>query len=268
MSELQRTRPQAPLLLRAVALCGFVLLYIPLVLLLFQSVRILNPLGGYLWTLDGYRKVFQNIEVIEAAVRSGVVALGTSVLATTIGTLASVALVRSEFFGKRWLERLSALTLGMPEIVLGLSLLIWFVVLHITLGMLSLVIAHTTFSLSYVILTVSARLKTLPLSLEEAARDLGANAWTSFWRVTFPMLLPAIIAGALMSFTLSFDDFVVSFFTAGAGTDTLPLKIYSMVRYQSGPEINALASLTFGVTVALVLVVASILQKMRHNTTT
>jgi spermidine/putrescine transport system permease protein len=141
----------------------------------------------------------------------------------------------------------------MPEIVLGLSLLIWFVLLKLTLGVLSIVLAHITFSVSYVMITVKARLHGFDEMLEEAARDLGATPWKTFWKVTFPLIWPGILSGALMAFTLSFDDFLITFFTAGVGSDTLPLKIYSMIKFGVSPEINALSTIMLGVTLLMVL---------------
>jgi spermidine/putrescine transport system permease protein len=137
--------------------------------------------------------------------------------------------------------------------VLGLSLLIWFVLLRITLGSFSIILAHITFSVSYVIITVKARLDGFDYSLEEAAQDLGASPWQTFWRVTFPLIWPGVLSGALMAFTLSFDDFLITFFTAGVGSDTLPLKIYAMIKFGVSPEINALSTLMLGATLVMIL---------------
>jgi spermidine/putrescine transport system permease protein len=143
--------------------------------------------------------------------------------------------------------------LVMPEIVMGLSLLIWFVRLGIPLGQFCIILGHITFSLSYVLITVRARLEDFDPSVEEAARDLGATPWQTFWRVTLPLISPAILSGALIAFTLSFDDFLVTFFTAGVGSDTLPVRIYSMIKFGMSPEIHALSSLVLGATLVLVL---------------
>jgi spermidine/putrescine transport system permease protein len=140
----------------------------------------------------------------------------------------------------------------MPEIVMGISLLIWFVMLRLTLGTVSIVLAHITFSTSYVVITVKARLDGFDEALIEAAHDLGANSWQTFWRITLPIIWPGILSGALMAFTLSFDDFLITFFTAGVGSDTLPLKIYSMIKFGVTPEINALSTVMLGVTLVLV----------------
>ena len=142
----------------------------------------------------------------------------------------------------------------MPEIVLGLSLLIWFVLLRFTLGTFSIILAHTTFSISYVIITVKARLHGFDQSLEEAAKDLGATPWKTFWKVTFPLIWPGILSGALIAFTLSFDDFLITYFTAGVGSDTLPLKVYAMIKFGVTPEINALSTIMLAATLFLVVV--------------
>jgi spermidine/putrescine transport system permease protein len=232
--------------LRGIAVFGFLLLYVPLVTLVTGSFK-----GG---TLDWYRSLFANTAVLDALSVSVWVAFWSMALSTLIGTAAALALVRSRFPGKRWLDALTHVPLIMPEIVLGLSLLIWFVLLRISLGSLSIVLAHVTFSVSYVIITVKARLLGFDRSLEDAARDLGATPWQTFRRVTFPLIRPGVISGALMAFTLSFDDFLITFFTAGVGSDTLPLKIYSMIKFGVSPEINALSTLMLGTTIVLVLV--------------
>jgi spermidine/putrescine transport system permease protein len=173
--------------------------------------------------------------------------------ATLLGTSAALAITRTRFPGRKILDALTYVPLIMPEIVLGLSLLIWFVLLQLTLGVVSIVLAHITFCVSYVIITVKARLHGFDESLEEAALDLGATPWKTFWQVTFPLIWPGVLSGALMAFTLSFDDFLITFFTAGVGSDTLPLKIYSMIKFGVTPEINALSTIMLAVTLLMVL---------------
>ncbi len=145
----------------------------------------------------------------------------------------------------------------MPELVLGLGLLIWMVFLHLTLGMLSLTLAHITFCLSYVIVTVRSRLQTFDASLIDAARDLGANSFQLAIWIIWPLLRPAVLAGWIMAFMLSFDDFIISFYTSGVGMDTLPIKLYSMIKYTLNPDLYALSSLLilagFGFMVAILL---------------
>lgn len=223
-------------------------LYFPLALLSLSSFR-----GGPSY-LHWYHRAFSDPQLLLALRNSIIIGLGTTLLSTTLGTLAALGM-RRHFYGRVVFESFLNLPLVLPEIVLGLAMLVWFVFLNITLGLLSVVLAHTTFTVSYVALIVLARLKGLDPLLEEAAADLGATPWRIFWQVTFPMLLPAIISGALLAFTLSFDDFLITFFTAGVGSDTLPLRIYSMMRFGITPEMNAISSTMLFLTLAAVLAV-------------
>lgn len=230
---------------------GFILagLYFPL-----AALSVLSFQGGpsfFHW----YQKAFTDPTLLQALKNSLIIGLGTTLLSTTIGTLAAMGLRKHKFFGKLLFESLLNLPLVLPEIVLGLALLIWFSFLGITLGLFSVVLAHTTFSVSYVILIILARMKSLDPLLEEAAADLGATPWRTFWRVTFPLLLPAIVSGGLLSFTLSFDDFLITFFTSGVGSDTLPTRIYSMMRFGLTPEMNAISSAVLFITLAAVVTV-------------
>ncbi|MEO5970534.1 MAG: ABC transporter permease, partial [Bdellovibrionia bacterium] len=220
-------------LAKAITAVGFLLLYIPLVSLVIYSFlsSVGSPGGEHEWTLEWYRKLAANREVLHALNMSVSVGIWSTLGATVLGTSAALALTRTRFPGRKVLNALTYVPLIMPEIVLGLSLLIWFVVLQMTLGVFSIILAHITFCISYVIITVKARLHGFDESVEEAARDLGATPWKTFWKVTFPLIWPGVLSGALMAFTLSFDDFLITFFTAGVGSDTLPLKIYSMIKF-------------------------------------
>lgn len=233
---------------------GFLLLYIPLFSLVVFSFLGPSAPGSIeqVWTLEWYYKLVQNTQVLEAFKLSLKVGFWSTVGSAFLGTTAALALTRSRFPGRKIFDAITYVPLIMPEIVLGLALLIWFVFLKITLGVYSIILAHITFSMSYVIITVKARLHGFDESLLEAARDLGATPWRSFWRVTFPLIWPGILSGSLMAFTLSFDDFLITFFTAGVGSDTLPLKIYSMIKFGVTPEINALSTLMLGATLILV----------------
>ena len=160
-------------------------------------------------------------------------------------------------------RRLKSLTfmvltpVAMPEILLGVSLLLFFIqVLNLTLGMLSIILAHITFSIGFVAVIVRARLAGMDENLFEAARDLGASPWETFRYVTFPLILPAIVAGGLMAFTLSIDDFVITFFTAGVGVQTLPLRIYSMIKIAVTPEVNAVSTLLMLLTLTMIVLAA------------
>lgn len=234
---------------RVVTALAFLLLYIPLVTLVWGSFH--GPEG---WTLEWYARVLTNSQTLEALERSVWIAACSTLISTVLGTAGALALERSRFRAKSALEVVTFVPLVMPEIVLGLSLLIWFVALRMTLGVLSIMLAHVTFSVSYVIITVRARLEGLDPHIEEAAQDLGATPLQVFFRVTLPLILPGVVSGALMAFTLSFDDFLITFFTAGVGTDTLPLRIYSMIKYGISPEIHALSTVLMVATFLLVFV--------------
>lgn len=255
LSEAARPRPNR--FAKALTVFGFFLLYIPLVVLVTYSFLSSASVGNSdrHWTLEWYVKVFSNRDIMQAVNMSVWIAIWSTLLSTFLGTLAALALERYDFSGKRFFDLLIHVPLILPEMVLGLALLIWFVFLNITLGAYSIILAHTTFSLSYVVITVRARLHGFDRSLEEAAQDLGATPWMSFCRVTFPLLWPGILSGALMAFTLSFDDFLMTFFTAGGDSDTLPIKIYAMVRHGVTPEVNALSTLLLAVTFLMVLLV-------------
>ncbi|OFZ82011.1 MAG: hypothetical protein A2583_01360 [Bdellovibrionales bacterium RIFOXYD1_FULL_53_11] len=250
-----RPRPKAPVAAKAMTAFAFLLIYVPLAALVVYSF--LGPSNGPgtpdAGTLVWYEKVFSNTQILGSLYASLWVGLWSTVGATVIGTAAALALERTRFPGRGVLEGIVHVPLIMPEIVLGLSMLMWFVLLRITLGYFSIILAHITFSVSYVIITVKARLHGFDDSLEEAARDLGASPWQVFWRVTFPLIWPGVLSGALMAFTLSFDDFLITFFTAGVGSDTLPLKIYSMIKFGVSREINALSTLMLVFTFALVM---------------
>jgi spermidine/putrescine transport system permease protein len=236
----------------AITAVVFTILYLPLVAMVVYSFR--GPPGTPPnWSLEWYGKALTNSAVLDALQISCAVGLSSALVSSVLGTAAALALARGTFPGRKTLDAVSHLSLIMPDIVMGLSLLIWFVFLRITLGAASIVLAHVTFSLSYVILTVRARLEGFDRSLEEAARDLGASPWQTFVHVTFPLIWPGVLSGALLSFTLSFDDFLVAFFTAGPGSDTLPLRIYAMIKYGVTPEINALSTVMLAATLALVL---------------
>ncbi len=249
-----KLRPRPPLIAKAATWIAFLMLYIPLVALVVYSFLKQQGGEGHVWTLEWYQKVVSDPLVLGAFNMSLWVGVWSTIGSTVLGTTAALALSRSRFPGHKVFDAVSHLPLVMPEIVMGLSLLIWFVLLRITLGAFSIILAHITFSVSYVMIIVKARLHGFDESLIEAAHDLGATSWKTFWKVTFPLILPGIVSGALMAFTLSFDDFLITFFTAGVGSDTLPLKIYSMIKFGVTPEINALSTLMLGATLFLVMI--------------
>jgi spermidine/putrescine transport system permease protein len=244
-----------PLWLLLAAGFTYAFLYVPLavvVLYSFNDSRLNAEWVGF--TLDWYRVLFDDTEMLVAARNSLLIAFFSSLVATVLGTMAGLAMHR---YRLRWLPLLVVTPVAMPEILLGVSLLVFFIqVLHLTLGMLSVVLAHITFSIGFVAIVVRARLAGMDESLFEAARDLGATPWQTFRLVTFPLILPAVVAGALMAFTLSIDDFVITFFTAGVGVSTLPLQIYSMIKIAVTPEVNAVSTLLMLLTLIMVLAAA------------
>jgi len=224
-------------------------LHVPLVALAVVSFR-----GGQ-GTFEWYGRAFSDPQLLGALRNSLWVGLGTTVLSLALGTGCAIGLRRRRFPGRAWVEAALNLPLVLPEIVMGISLLVWFVFLNFSLGIVSIIIGHATFSISYVTLVVLARLATMDPLLEEASSDLGATPWRTFLSVTLPQLLPALASGALLAFTLSFDDFLITFFAAGVGSETLPVRIYSMLRFGITPEINAISTAILGVTLLAVFVI-------------
>ncbi|MEM2924117.1 MAG: ABC transporter permease [Methanocellales archaeon] len=209
---------------------------------------------NFVWqgfTFYWYWKLLSNEAILSAFKNSLIVAILTTLLSTVIGTLLAFALVRYDFRGRGVLNNTIFLPVIIPEIIQGISLLVFFVWIGMQLGISTIVIAHTAFCISFVAIVVKARLHGLDRTLEEAAMDLGANKIQTFLKITLPLTMPGIIAGALLAFTLSLDDFVITFFTAGVGSTTLPLKIYSMIKFGITPEINAISTILLLVSIIL-----------------
>src|SRR5215213_6300368 len=240
-----------------------IFLYAPLTLIFAYSFNA-NAINMAVWsgfTTDWYITLFgmhpagaafdaaftENPERILQVVRNSlVVALSASAVSTVIGTAAALAVGRYEFVGKRFYQALLVLPMIMPDIVLGIALLIFFVGAGIQLSLFTIVVGHCTFLTCYAYVVVSARLATMDESLERASADLGAGPWTTFRRVTLPMLMPGIVGGFLLGFIISLDDVVITYFIAGVDTQTLPLFILAMMRRGIRPQINALAVLLIG----------------------
>jgi spermidine/putrescine transport system permease protein len=222
-----------------------------------------NPKGRYNQTWDGftfkwYGKLFEIPELTSALITSLVIAVVATILSTVLGTGIGYALGRYRFRGSGTLNLIMFATTSSPELVMGASLLSFFVSLGVGLGAVTITIAHVMFSLSFVAIVVRARVLTLDRSIEEAAADLGATPWTTFWKVTFPIILPAVFSGVLLAFALSIDDFVVTNFTAGT-TVTFPLWIWGSTRVGLPPQVNVMGTLifAFGVLVALAMTLGS-----------
>ena len=236
----------------------YAFLYLPILVMVvysFNQAKYTSAWRGF--TLDWYRQLLSNGPLLNAALNSLYVALLSALFATILGVLAALCLRRNRFPGRKiLLGAIYVLTVS-PEMVMGISLLIFFIALHLPLGFLTLLIAHTTLGLPFVALTVLARLAEFDEHLVEAARDLGASEAQAFRHVILPGIMPAVMAGWLLAFTLSMDDVLISFFVAGPTFEVLPLKIYSMVRLGVKPDINALSAIMFCVTVALVMLAFS-----------
>jgi len=242
----------------AMAILAF--LYLPLLILAlysFNESRINAVWSGF--TFDWYLALFKNRRVLEALTNSLIVAFASTIVSTVLGTTAAIALNKYQYKYKNVINGLLYLPILIPEIVMGLSLLVLFSQAHIPLGKTSLILAHITFCVSFVVITVNARLEGMRPELEQAAMDLYATPFQTFRYVTLPLAMPGIVAGALMAFTLSIDDFIISFFVAGPNSTTLPLYIYAMVKRGISPEINALSTLLMLATIVLV-VLAQVLQ--------
>lgn len=249
-------RPRTRKILLGYTILVFLFFYIPIFILMIFSFN--NSKLGTVWTgftFDWYVKLITDTQILSAAENSLIVAFTTMIISCILGTLAALAFHRYEFPGKKVVETLFYIPVVIPDIVMGVSLLVLYGKLHITLGLITVIPGHVAFATSFVILVLLARLAGFDRSLEEAAKDLGANGWQTFWKVTFPLILPGILAGALLAFTMSLDEFVIAFFTLGPGSDTLPVLIYSMVRMGVSPEINALATILILLIAATVLIV-------------
>jgi len=234
-----------------VAILGYLFLYAPLAIVVvysFNDSRLNAQWVGF--TLDWYRKLFHNEEMLGAAWNSLLIGVTASLISTLLGTMAGYAMYR---FKLRLLPFLVVAPIAIPEILTGVSLLIFFVAINLTLGLASIVLAHIAFCIGFVAIVVRARLAGMDESLVEAARDLGATPFQAFRLITLPLIMPGVIAGALMAFTLSIDDFVITYFTAGAGALTLPLEIYTMVKISVTPEVNAVSTLLMALTLALIV---------------
>ena len=228
--------------------------YIPLVVLIVYSF---NSGKGNTWTgfsTKWYTELFQNSDRLWVSFRySIIIALISALTSTIIGTLGAIALHWHNFKHKKYLQLISYLPLIIPEIIMGVSLLILFTQIKFKLGLTTIFLAHTTFNIPFVLFIVLSRLDEFDYSIVEAAYDLGANERQTLQKVIIPSLMPAIISGFLMAMTLSLDDFVITFFVAGPGSSTLPLHIYSMLKFGVSPVINALSVILIAGTVALAI---------------
>ena len=239
----------------------FLFLYIPILILIIYSFNESRQIGiwtGFSWRW--YGELMRDEAVLDALKLSLWVATWSTIISTFLGTLTALAMERHRFWGKITYDAILYLPIIIPDIVMALSTLLFFVVLGVALSRYTILIAHVAFNISFVAIVVRARLADMSSTLEEAAADLGANEWQTFRRVTLPLLMPGIVSGALLAFTLSLDDFVITFFVAGPGSTTLPVRVYSMIRFGLTPEVNAVSTLMFlGST--LLVIISLVLQR-------
>jgi spermidine/putrescine transport system permease protein len=228
-------------------------LHLPLLILMafsFNASRFSVEWTGF--TLAWFRGLADRPDILAGLRNSLVVGVTSTIISTVLGTMLALALSRHRFRGRRAMESLLYVPLVTPEIVVGISLLVLFAAMGVRLGIATIVIAHVAFSISFVTVVVRARLAGMDGHLEEAAMTLGAGPWRSFRRVTLPLIMPGVVAGALLAFTLSFDDYVITSFVAGSGSSTLPVVIYGMVRRNIDPTVNAVSTVVLLVTTVLI----------------
>ncbi len=255
----------------------YLFMYIPIVVLIvfsfnssktnivFEGVVNRGPCGPFYW----YCQLFQNRDVLNATRNTLIIAFTSTIIATIVGTMAALALQRYNFRGRDFSETTMYFPIVTPEIVMGIGILVMFSAAfgsinsalaltgdqRLSMGLGTVIVSHIAFSVPFVILTVRARLHGFDNRVEEAAMDLGANEWTTFRRVTLPLIAPGVLAGAMLAFTLSLDDFIITFFTTGPGATTLPIYVYGLLRRIVTPEVNALS--TIWILVVLVAVAIS-----------
>ena len=232
----------------------FLFLYIPILVVIvfsFNSGDQISVWEGFSFTW--YAKLFKNPDVWRACKNSLTIAGIATVISTIIGTAAALAIEKYRFRFRNVMIRSLFLPLIIPDIVLAIALLTYFVLIRYPLGLTSVIFAHVVFNIAYVTIVVRARLEGYDSALEEAALDLGANEWQTFWQITFPLISPGIIGGALLAFTLSIDDFVITFFTAGVGYTTLSVHIYSSIKFGITPELNAISTMLLVNSIVLIL---------------
>ena len=238
-----------------VLLLGF--LYLPIIIMAAMSFNA-SPFYQlpFEWTTDWYSSLWQNDQLIAATWNSIEIAIITTLISTVLGSMASLALYRYEFRGKKLLQALLFPPIAIPWLITGTAMLIFFFGVGIGRGLVAILLGHVALALPYVIVVVSARLQTFAPELEEAARSLGANQWQVTMRVTLPWIMPGVIAGGLFAFAVSFDQFVVSYFLSTPGQTTLPVEIYAAIRKGFTPEINAVSPIIIAVSMALMLLTA------------
>ena len=246
----------------------YLFLYLPIAVVVafsFNTSKLNVVFEGF--TLEWYVKMWSNKALMDSFVNTLIVAVVSTLLATVLGTLCAVGLNRFEFRLKSLISNNLYIPIVIPELVFAIAVLILFSSINIPMSMFTLIVSHVTFSMPFVVITVRSRLAGFDKSVEEAARDLGANELHTFFRVTLPMIAPGVMSGAMLALTLSLDDVVVSFFTAGPDSQTLPLKILGMVKKGISPDVNALSTLIILGTVLLLVSTTIIQTKLERQET-
>jgi spermidine/putrescine transport system permease protein len=242
-----------PRWLIAVSIGVYAFLHVPiLVLVIFSFNDSKFSVDWVGFTLDWYYRLLERPDILRGLKASMIVGGASTVISAILGTMIAMALARHRFKGRTALEGFLYVPIVTPEIVVGISLLILFALIKIPLGLTTIIIAHVAFCVSFVVIVVLARLEGMDGTLEEASMILGADEVTTFWKVTVPQLWPGILSGALLAFTMSFDDFVITSFVSGSGSSTLPIVVYGMVRRNIEPSINAISTIILLVTTALI----------------
>ena len=242
-----------------------IFLYFPIfVLVLFSFNKSSLNIRWEGFTLSWYKELFSNTELLEAFFNTMLVGITSTVVALVVGTISAVALYKYTFKGKTLINSLLYIPIVIPEVVLGISLLSIYTLFKMELGMGSLILSHIAFSIPFVVINVRSALAQTNPHLEEAAHDLGAGRLTTFFQVLLPTIMPGVKSGALLAFTLSLDDVIISYFTAGPGSNTLPLKIFSMIKTGITPDVNALSTLMLLATLVL-LTVYSLINYRKTN---
>lgn len=244
----------------------YLFLYLPIFVVIaysFNTSKMNIKFEGF--TFQWYSKMFENTELMQSLTNTAIVAVTSTAVCIVLGTICAVGMYKYEFKLKNTVNNLLYIPIVIPEIVFAIALLIFFSSISIPMSMITLIISHITFSMPFVVITVRSRLAGYDKSIEEAARDLGANEFRTFKRVTLPIIAPGVLSGGMLALTMSLDDVVVSFFTSGPNSMTLPIKIYGMVRKGVSPDVNALSTLMIIGTILILLTSKAIDKKMEKR---
>ena len=264
-AQIKQRRKMSGFALALIAFLTFAFLYVPIFVLIFFSFN--KAKTGSVWTgftLDWYAAMFKNEALIEALGNSLVIAISATLVSVMLGTLLAMAIKHYQFKSKPVWDGLLYMPVIIPEIVAGVSLLLFFATIQMERGLGTLIIAHVSFTTPFVYMTVRARLADFDRSVEEAAMDLGANELQTFFRITLPMIMPGIISGGLLAFTLSMDDFIISNFVKGVGGETLPVYVWPQLKRAVSPEINAASTMLL--LFSIIIVVSSLILQQRQKT--